>query len=152
MQKCEKCKAAKQFYGVTFPSRYLCSCEEGRCERCGKPAVAAEFSRRVLNTEPPLSEASLYCKAHRPAGLPDIPAPKRRKSEPHISPAWTACFPNLKPPTADSAERVECADCRDVHAVKDRILFNGSQSHCPACKTETVFTHAWPAEERTHAR
>lgn len=157
MSSCMKCGAARERVGVICPARRLCPCEKRACATCGKAAVIVEFQSSVKADEPPLPKKSddaiavFYCAADAPYELPIIvvaplvaPAMRKKQGKPHIHPTWAVTMPE-GPPGAHDTQRVQCAGCRDVHAMRTRRLFNGTRSECPRCG-HSVHTPAWEEE------
>jgi len=131
--KCPHCGAERYYIGVRYPIRALCSCENVPCDVCEAPAIAVEFQGRVKTEEP--VERIHYCGEHTPEPVtpeapPVAPGPKKRERNPSIDPAWTAATP---PPQLNSPSRVQCFSCGDRHQMKQRKMFNGTQSNCPKC-------------------
>ena len=162
---CATCNTPRRYVGVSCPARRLCPCETGHsCDECGKAATTVEFQNRITGQEPALPKKSngtaiYFCNKHAPfserdvpteaAPLPSPPPPPIKREGLYRNGANLAPFyrnnPEIPPPSgSQSRERVECADrnCRDVHELRERKGWNGTESVCPKCG-ERVYTHAW---------
>ncbi len=159
MDHCPKCKTERKRIGVMFPARRLCNCESGLCRVCKDDAAVVEFQKPVKDVEPSLEnskQARLLCIEHLPEGFPmaAVVAPasesKGRKTKtqkgrlPHIDPTWEASSAACLPAEAEATNQVQCVACKNVHALRKRVMFNGTYSYCPACSTEDMFV---PTEE-----
>lgn len=147
MDSCVTCGAERRRVGVLYPARALCPCEVRVCGTCGRPATVVEFQVLVRKAEPKLPDKSggaalFMCATHAPTGVithaPTAPAPKKTRGQPLIDPAWTFETP---PAGTTSRLKVQCVGCKHPHTMKDRRMFNGTESECPKCR-ETVTVHA----------
>lgn len=153
MITCSSCGVARSYVGVLFPARLTCPCEMAPCNSCEKDAVGVEFQRPIKEQEP--NDKTYWCVDHKPGDFhiastqwsltDDEPKTKRKKREPEkstgrprIDPAWGDTLP--PPPGSSDANKVQCAVCRDTHAMRDRVMHNGTHSSCPKCfELITVF-------------
>lgn len=154
MDACPKCGVNRRYVGVAFPVRRLCKCEPRDCGSCDAAAVFVEFQNPVKNGEPKLpvksnQNAKFSCQTHAPDDLPEDPIEeepgartrKRTGKRPHVDPVWT--FPQ-PPPGSNSREKVVCYSCGLVHEVRQRVMWNGTESECPVetCK-DRMYVHHW---------
>lgn len=156
MRSCPSCGVPRVFVGVAFPVRRLCKCEARTCARCKTPAVFVEFQGSIKQEEPALPAksggvAQFSCKEHAPDDLPEEPVavevpagevkarPRKTGGRPHIDPIWEKATAK-PPPGAESSDKVQCLSCERVHALRDRLMWNGTYSECPVetCKS-TMF-------------
>jgi len=145
MITCPMCGANRHYVGVAFPVRRLCKCESRNCGRCTTSAVFVEFQNPIKHGEPKLPDksnqhAQFTCKGHAPDDLPEEPRPKRT-GRPHVDPVWSGATP---PPGSNSREKVVCCSCGRVHEVRQRLMWNGTESECPSetCKNR-MYVHHW---------
>ncbi len=144
--QCPSCGASRVRTGVLFPARKLCECENQKCD-CGQPAVIVEFQAPVKGEEPPLPAASdkvakFYCASHAEfhAAWDDAnvrrlqsPRPREKMNAGNVDPVWNT-WGNREPPSgARSSAKVRCAECRDIHPLAKRKMWNGTESQCPKC-------------------
>ncbi len=57
---------------------------------------------------------------------------KAAAAKPHIDPVWTRASKRA-PRGSNSAEVVRCLECDNHHQMRERVMFNGSNSDCPRC-------------------
>lgn len=163
MDACPTCGAERNRVGVLYPARLLCPCESRSCH-CGEPALIVEFQRPIKSTEPKIPSqsndvAEFTCATHAPDDAPkpmanpvdipraDGPRPRRKPvlqaSGPNVDPAWGWSTP---PNGALSTQRVRCWVCDHEHALKERTMWNGTESYCPKCN-DRMYVHAWEENE-----
>ncbi len=165
MDACQTCGTVRHRAGVLFPVRRLCNCESRLCH-CGKPAIFVEFQSPIKSTEPKIPAksnevAEFTCTEHAPDDAPlsmdsgisktadSAVLPAKRVKRPavtsgplNLDPLWS--YP---PPTgATSSHKVRCTNCDDAHALRDRVMWNGSESYCPKCNNR-MYVHDWESDE-----
>lgn len=138
---CDDCGIDRPLIGFLYPCRLLCNCTWEKdlvCSICKEPALVLEFEGDLEG------KSTSFCRTHSPCELDEESTAQDEFDffedegfEPNLDPIYHRNgIP--APPSSLSKRKVCCYDCYDVHALRDRVRWNGSCSYCPMCDSDMV--------------